>query len=102
MATTTAWRRGSLSARLSRSVRTSTTFVLWDSLAWLVGAAIVVATRYVGVLPVTLWRLVLAYLLAACAVQLLVGMLLKVYRGKFQVGSFEEGVGLALSVLISA
>src|SRR5690606_16784771 len=45
---------------------------------------------------------VILYVTLAAGAQLVVGTILKLYRGKYRVGSFEESLGLLLSMVIVA
>src|SRR5690606_4344927 len=75
---------------------------LWDCAAWCVAVALIVGTRYEFYLSVAQWNTVFLYAALACAIQLAVGLLLKLYRGKYRVGSFEESLGLLLSMVMVA
>lgn len=75
---------------------------LWDCTAWGVAVALIVGTRYEFYLSVAQWNTVFLYTALACVTQLVVGALLKLYRGKYRVGSFEESLGLLLSMVIVA
>lgn len=75
---------------------------LWDCAAWCVAVALIVGTRYEFYLSVQQWTTVFLYAALACTTQLVVGTLLKLYRGKYRVGSFEESLGLLLSMVVVA
>lgn len=75
---------------------------LWDCVAWCVAVALIVGTRYEFYLSVEQWNTVFLYAGLACVAQLVVGTLLKLYRGKYRVGSFEESLGLLLSMVVVA
>jgi len=61
-----------------------------------------VGTRYEFYLNDAQWSTVLLYVALASVAQLVVGTLLKLYRGKYRVGSFEESLGLLLSTVVVA
>src|SRR6185312_3586903 len=48
------------------------------------------------------WSAVVRYAIAACLLQLVVGTLLMLYRGRYKTASFDESLGLALSTVIVA
>lgn len=74
--------------------------MLWDALAWLLAVAAVTGSRYEFYLDREQWTAVFVYAGLACVVQLAVGTLLKLYRGKYRIGTFEESLGLVLDVAI--
>lgn len=76
--------------------------VLWDCAAWLVAIAFVVIARYEFYLSDAQWASVLVYAALACLTQVVVGTLLKLYRGKYRVGTFEESLGLLLATAVVA
>lgn len=76
--------------------------LLWDCAAWLVAIAFVVVTRYEFYLSDAQWASLLVYAAMACLAQLAVGTLLKLYRGKYRVGTFEESLGLLLCTTVVA
>lgn len=75
---------------------------LWDCIAWCVAVALIVGTRYEFYLSVEQWNTVLLYAALACGAQIVVGTILKLYRGKYRLGSFEESLGLLLSMVLVA
>ncbi len=75
---------------------------LWDCAAWCIAVALIVGTRYEFYLNDAQWSTVILYAGLASAAQVVVGALLKLYRGKYRVGSFEESLGLLLSVVVVA
>lgn len=75
---------------------------LWDCAAWCVAVGVIVGTRYEFYLSVQQWGTVFLYMGLACVAQLVVGTLLKLYRGKYRLGSFEESLGLLLSMVVVA
>ncbi|WP_454085378.1 polysaccharide biosynthesis protein [Georgenia sp. Marseille-Q6866] len=76
--------------------------VLWDCVAWVIAVALIVGTRHEFYLNAGQWSTVFLYVALACGAQIVVGTLLKLYRGKYRVGSFEESLGLLLSMVIVA
>lgn len=75
---------------------------LWDCVAWCIAVSLIVGTRYEFYLSVEQWSTVFLYSALACVTQLVVGTLLKLYRGKYRLGSFEESLGLLLSMVVVA
>ncbi|WP_255303577.1 nucleoside-diphosphate sugar epimerase/dehydratase [Georgenia sp. 311] len=75
---------------------------LWDCAAWCIAVALIVGTRYEFYLSVEQWNTVFLYAALACLTQLGVGALLKLYRGRYRLGSFEESPGLLLSMVVVA
>jgi len=71
--------------------------VLWDCTSWLVAIAMIVGTRYEFYLTDPQWTSVLLYAGFACALQVTSGTALKLYRGRYRVGAFDEAIGLAAS-----
>ncbi|MCM3661330.1 polysaccharide biosynthesis protein [Georgenia satyanarayanai] len=74
----------------------------WDAAAWCLAVALIVGTRYEFYLSAEQWSTVFLYAALACVSQLIVGTLLKLYRGKYRLGSFEESLGLLLSTVVVA
>ncbi|MDO5068078.1 MAG: nucleoside-diphosphate sugar epimerase/dehydratase [Propionibacteriaceae bacterium] len=83
--------------RKTRLLRTG--LVVWDVLTWAVAAVALVMTRYSFVLSEVQVNTVLAYASAAMALQLVIGFVTKLYRGRHGVASFEEATLLALTAL---
>lgn len=75
---------------------------LWDCAAWCIAVALIVGTRFEFYLSIEQWNTVFLYAALACLTQLVVGTLLKLYRGKYRPGSFEESLGLLLSMVAVA
>ena len=73
---------------------------LWDCLSWVVATLIVVGARYDFVLNDVLWSSVVSFIAFACVLQVLVGTVLMLYRGRYRIATFEESLGLALAVAI--
>jgi len=74
----------------------------WDCLSWILGTILVVAARYDFVLASIQLSAIVAYVLAACLLQMLFGTLFMLYRGRYRIASFDESLGLALSALTAA
>jgi FlaA1/EpsC-like NDP-sugar epimerase len=70
----------------------------WDCAAWIWATLIVVGSRYDFALNEIYWSGVVQYVLAACLLQLVVGTLVMLYRGRYRTATFEESLGLALTV----
>lgn len=92
----------------TRALVTRIGLCLWDALSWAGAALALVLARYSFTLRSAEAMFVLQYATAAIALQLIVGIILKLYRGRYSVASFEEavllagvtlGVGAALLVL---
>lgn len=71
--------------------------MLWDCAAWLFAVGAIVLTRYEFYLTDVQWSAVITYAAVACVLQMAVGSVLKLYFGKYRVGTFEEMLGLVLS-----
>ncbi|HJE52268.1 MAG TPA: polysaccharide biosynthesis protein [Tessaracoccus flavescens] len=71
----------------------------WDALAWAIASVALVIARYNFDLSQEYSQVVLKYAAAAMAMQIAFGFLLKLYRGRHSVASFEEAGLLALIVL---
>ena len=74
--------------------------LLWDCAAWAIAIALIVGTRYEFYLSIEQWNTAFLYLGLACLAQFGVGTLLKLYRGKYRLGSFEESLGILLSMVV--
>ncbi|WP_418606446.1 hypothetical protein [Georgenia sp. SUBG003] len=73
--------------------------ILWDCASWLVATALIVGTRYEFYLTDPQWTSIFLYAAIACALQVVSGTALKLYRGRYRVGAFDEAIGLAASTL---
>ncbi|WP_170037216.1 polysaccharide biosynthesis protein [Georgenia soli] len=73
--------------------------ILWDCGSWLAATAMIVGTRYEFYLTDPQWTSIYLYGAAACALQVVSGTALKLYRGRYRVGAFDEAIGLAASTL---
>jgi FlaA1/EpsC-like NDP-sugar epimerase len=82
-----------MSPALRRAARAA-----WDCSSWIIATLIVVGSRYDFFLNDILWSGVIQYLVAACLLQLVLGMIFKLYRGRYRTASFEESLGLALTL----
>ncbi|HSO70173.1 MAG TPA: nucleoside-diphosphate sugar epimerase/dehydratase [Arachnia sp.] len=76
-----------------------TGLALWDGLCWAMAAAALVVARYSFDLTGPEARFVLQYAVAAIVLQVGVGFVTKLYRGRHSVASFEESVLLAIITL---
>ncbi|WP_285115788.1 nucleoside-diphosphate sugar epimerase/dehydratase [Leifsonia sp. fls2-241-R2A-40a] len=73
-----------------------------DSLAWIVAIVVAVVLRYDFALHRIHWVPVLVFAIAVLLLQLVLGWLYWVYRGRYTYGSFEEATAVALTVLTVA
>ncbi len=71
----------------------------WDMLCWCVATILVAGARYDFEMSQVQWASTARYLITSVGLLLLGGYILKMYRGRFHVASFEEMVGLATLVL---
>ncbi len=71
----------------------------WDALSWAIAAIALVIARYSLSLTNADTQVVLWYAVAAIALQIGIGLVTKLYRGRHRVASFEEALLLALSTL---
>nr|WP_294696243.1 nucleoside-diphosphate sugar epimerase/dehydratase [uncultured Friedmanniella sp.] len=74
--------------------------VVWDCASWVVATVVVVGARYDYDLNLVLWSSVAAYVFACCLLQVLAGSVLMLYRGRYRIATFEESLGLALTVAL--
>ncbi len=74
--------------------------VLWDCASWVLATCVVVGSRYDFTLADSQDLAVVAYAVAACVIQVIVGTLLMLYRGRYKTASFEESFGLAMSTVV--
>ncbi|MGC5617430.1 polysaccharide biosynthesis protein, partial [Georgenia sp. Z1491] len=70
----------------------------WDVLSWVLAIGAIVLTRYDFYLETDQWNWVAVYALLACGLQVVVGAVLKIYLGRYRIGSFDEILGLVVSV----
>lgn len=75
---------------------------MWDIACWTLGAAFVIGLRYSFTITEIQWEAVLSYLVVSWILLVGVGVASKFYRGRFQVGSFDEALGLAIHFLVVA
>ena len=96
------------SSSASRVGLLRTGLALWDSLSWLIAILALVIARYSFSLEGEEFTFVLQYAVGAVVLQLAVGYLTKLYRGRHSVASFEEaslvamvtlGIGFVLGIL---
>jgi len=74
--------------------------VLWDCASWLLAVAAVVGSRYNFNLSDVQHIAVVQYALLACVLQVIIGALMMLYRGRYKTASFDETLGLATSTLL--
>ncbi|HEX7462858.1 MAG TPA: hypothetical protein VF317_11865, partial [Dermatophilaceae bacterium] len=75
--------------------------MLADGLSWLVAIGFFALARYdfaIGAFPIRGFVLIAPL---AVAIQIAAGLLLRLYRGKYRVGSFEEVTGIAAAAAIA-
>ncbi|GAA4286968.1 nucleoside-diphosphate sugar epimerase/dehydratase [Georgenia daeguensis] len=77
-----------LSTRLPR--------LAWDAASWVIAAGMVTGVANWH-LSAHQWVVVGSYVLAACVLQVLVGLALKLYLGRYRFATFDENVGLAVA-----
>ena len=70
----------------------------WDCFSWTAATIFVLGARYDFTLSSILWSSVSAYLLVVCTLQVVIGILFMLYRGRYRKGSFDEITGLAVTV----
>ena len=75
---------------------------IFDALAWLVALVVAVWLRYEFGFRDTNWVAMLLVCLVAAGAQLGAGLALSLYRRRYHVGSFDEVLSLAGSVLLTA
>lgn len=73
---------------------------LWDCFSWFAAVVTVTGVRYSFDLGAMSWGAILGYLVAACLLQLVVGLALKLYLGRYRTASFDEAPAIALVVLV--
>lgn len=76
--------------------------IAWDCASWVVAIGLATFGRFGFSLDSTQWASVVAYVIGACALQVMVGLIMKLYLDRFRTGSFEEALGLLLCVSIVA
>ena len=72
--------------------------VLWDGTSWVLATVLVVVVRYDFQLSSVLTRSLALYALLAVVLQATVGSALMLYRGRYRTASFDEALGLCLTV----
>ncbi|UNX55382.1 polysaccharide biosynthesis protein [Georgenia sp. TF02-10] len=87
---------------LKRPVTRRVTMVMWDLASWLAALALIVGARYEFSLSDEQWSSLALYAAAACCLQIVAGMVLKNYLGRYRVGSFDETVGLTAATAVVA
>lgn len=73
---------------------------LWDCFSWFCAVLVVAGVRYTFDLENMRWGAIALYLVAACLLQLAVGLVLKLYLGRYRTASVDEAPGIALTALI--
>ena len=73
---------------------------VWDVLCWQLAALALLVVRFDFALAESLWESVLVYSVTGGLAQLAIGWITKAYRGRYSIGSFEEAMHLARTVLI--
>jgi FlaA1/EpsC-like NDP-sugar epimerase len=76
--------------------------VPWDCLSWAAATFFVVGSRYEVVLSEAQWSAIYQYIGMVCLLQVVLGILFKLYRGRYNTASFDESFGLATTVAIVA
>ncbi len=76
-----------------------TGLAVWDGLCWVLAAVALVVARYSFALTGPEARFVFQYAAAALVLQIAIGVISKLYRGRHSVASFEESVLLAIITL---
>lgn len=74
----------------------------WDAMCWFVATVALVGARYDFAINDVQWDAVLAYGLAVMLAQVVGGLVLQLYRGRFRIGSFDEALYLGLLVVAIA
>ena len=77
-------------------------FAGWDAFAWLFASLVLLAARYDFELSDVQWTLVGVYVVLAILLQLTLGFLTHLYRGRNRIGSFDEAVQTAFVVALVA
>ena len=72
---------------------------LWDGASWSVAAMALVFARYTLTLARPETQFVIQYVVAAVILQIAIGLITKLYRGRHGIASFEESALLALITL---
>lgn len=72
---------------------------LWDALCWFVATVALVGARYDFAINEVQWGAVMAYGVAVMLTQVIGGLVLQLYRGRFRVGSFDEALYLGALVV---
>lgn len=88
------------STQSTRTVITRIGLALFDAVAWILATLFAVGARYDFVLYPTERALVLTYALIAAGMQLALGLVTKLYRGRHPVGSLGEVLAIGVIVLV--
>ncbi|WP_418605318.1 hypothetical protein [Georgenia sp. SUBG003] len=76
-------------------VRTRLPRLAWDAASWVIASAVVTGVVHWHLSPHQ-WAIVASYVVAASLLQVLVGLALKLYLGRYRLATFDENVGLAV------
>lgn len=76
------------------------TRAVWDCGSWVLAGLIVVGSRYDFALNGIYWSAVGQYLVLACVLQVVIGTVFMLYRGRYRTASFEESFGLGLTAFL--
>lgn len=82
----------------ARSLRGSVTLVLVDSIAWIIGIVAALVLRYDFDLRAPHWGWTLVLIAATVVLQLIAGWVFWLYRGRYEVGGFDEVKALVFDV----
>ena len=74
----------------------------WDCASWVWATLVVVGCRYDFALNGIYWSGVVQYILVACMLQVVIGTIFMLYRGRYRTASFEESLGLGLTIFFVA
>ncbi|MEE6274102.1 polysaccharide biosynthesis protein, partial [Georgenia sp. MJ206] len=73
--------------------------VLWDIASWTLAVTLLVATKFGYRGADVPWSAILVYFSVAAGLQVVTGLVLKLYQGRYRVGSFEETIGIVTSTV---
>jgi len=79
--------------------RRTNILVLWDCLSWAAAILFVVGSRYEVTLTSQQWAVIYQYGILVWSLQLALGIAFMLYRGRYSTASFDEALGLAMTVL---
>ncbi|WP_394277317.1 polysaccharide biosynthesis protein, partial [Luteococcus sp.] len=84
-------------ARRALVIRTG--MAVWDCLAWFLASFAYLGARYDFAVTGVQWRMAYLYAGLAAILQVMVGITLKLYRGRYRIGSFEAALLLGTVVM---